>query len=402
MENTMSIEKELTETTRLKIGYIGIGNAGSQTGIKMVNNMPTFIVNTSFKDLRNEIIPANVQSYLIEDPEGKGRGAGGSRDIAKSLFSESGILTETTFREYVESKEVIIVGASSAGGTGSGILPTMIYSLKEMYPNKTIIGLVIIPRESESTNCQYNTAECTDELRNLEVPYIMYDLNKGSKSNDEVFEEIGKQIADDISLYTGSMASITEHGMIDERDLLTTISYPGLTVISKKNNIDLDKLKEGGIQRLIIDNIKSSYMVPPQKDKISQYFALYIEVPEELEDDIKKSDFTLLEETFGKPWRIFLNYSVVEKSTAAFGFIASGLSFPIDRLNECMSIVKDFSAKRKSREYSQSDDIDEMAHLAAASMDNYDKLVGNANAAPAKPVSEVKKVPDFLKSRTKR
>lgn len=395
-------ETELNETTRLKIGYIGIGNAGSQIGIKMVNYMPSFIVNTSFKDLRNEIIPANIQSYLIEDPEGKGRGAGGSRDIAKVLMSDSGILTETTFRDYVEEKEVLIVGASTAGGTGSGIAPTMIYSLKEMYPNKTIVGLLIIPRESESTNCQYNTAECTDEIRNLDVPYIMYDLNKSKKSNDEVFEEIGKQIADDISLYVGSMAAITEHGMIDERDLLTAISYPGLTVISKKSNIDLDKLKEGGIQQLIINNIKSSYMVQPQKDKISQYFALYIEVPEELEDSIKKSDFTLLEETFGKPWRIFLNYSVVEKSTAAFGFIASGLSFPIDRLNTCMEIVKDFNSKRKSRDYSQSEEIDEMAHLATASMNNFDKLVGNAQSAPAKSVSEVKKVPDFLKSRTKR
>ena len=52
---------ESTTVTKLNIGYIGIGNAGSQIGIEVhKNGIPVRLINTSTKDLDQSIIPADV------------------------------------------------------------------------------------------------------------------------------------------------------------------------------------------------------------------------------------------------------------------------------------------------------------------------------------------------------
>lgn len=396
----MTRGENITETTRLRVGYIGIGNAGCQIGIKIVSRVPVYLVNTSFKDLNDGIVPPGIPSYLIEDPNGKSRGAGRNRDIAKALFDRSAIMKEQTFTEFVQDKDILIIGASTAGGTGSGITPTMIFQLSQRYPSKNISAVFVIPRENESVNCQYNTAEAMTEISQVGVPYQCYDLNKGNNSLDEIYKQIAAQIADNVGLIAGEMSTLTEHGMIDERDLLTILTEPGLTTIVRKSGIDLNKLPEGGLQQVIVDTIKKTYVADPQKDKIVKYYGLFLEVPEEAVDDIKQSNYQILKDFLGTPWDIFINFTVVDKSTASFGFIASGMSYPMDRLSYCTKIAEEYSSTRKSRIYNQSEEVDKLSHLAENA--NVDKLLHSSNSTPVKTTEEVKKsMPDFLKPRNK-
>lgn len=391
--NTLTRGEKITEATKLKIGYIGVGNAGCQVGIKVsIKGINTFLVNTSFKDLRDEVIPRGIPSYLIEDKYGKSRGAGRSRDFAKNLFGDSSILDDETFDAFLKEKDIIIVGASTAGGTGSGISPSLCYAIAEKYPNKDVTMLAILPRKNESTNCQFNAADCMEEVRQLEIPYLVYDLDKSSANAEETYTDIANLIADHIGILGGDMAAMSEYGMIDERDLLTVAVEPGLMLIGKKTEV-----KPEGLQKEILNTIKTSMSVDPQKDKFVKYFALFLEVPEEVADDLKTNNFDEIKAAYGEPWDIFVNYKVVDKSTASFGFVASGMSYPNDRLAYCTDAVKAYDAKRKSREYDRSDEIDAVAHLSINT--NINKLAGSSDASA---VSETpKEKPAFLKARNK-
>ena len=351
MENnngTLTRGEQIVEQTKLKIGYVGVGNAGCQVGIKVFSKgIEVFLTNTSFKDLRNEVIPHGIPSYLIEDKFGKSRGAGRSRDFAKNLFADSAIMDDDTFDAFIADKDIIIVGASTAGGTGSGIAPSLCYMISEKYPNKDVTMLAILPRKNESLNCQFNTIDCMEECRQLEVPYLVYDLDKSNDTAEETYTKIGNLIAEHIGILSGDMAAMSEYGMIDERDLLTVAVEPGLMIIGKKTDI-----KPEGLQKEILNTIKSSMTVDPQKDKFVKYFALFLDVPEEVADDLKTNCFDEIKAAYGDPWDIFVNYKVVDKSTASFGFIASGMSYPNDRLAYCADVVKEYASKRKSREYS--------------------------------------------------
>lgn len=384
--------EKITEVTKLKIGYVGVGNAGCQVGIKVsVKGIDTFLVNTSFKDLRDEVIPHGIPSYLIEDKYGKSRGAGRSRDFAKNLFADSSILDDDTFNNFLKDKDIIIVGAACSGGTGSGIAPSLCYAISERYPNKDVTMLGIIPRKNESMNCQFNTADCMEECRQLEIPYLVYDLDKSNDTAETTYVNVANLIAEHIGILSGEMAAMSEYGMIDERDLLTVAVEPGLMIIGKKTDV-----KPEGLQKEILNTIKSSMTVDPQKDKFVKYFALFLEVPEEVADDLKTNCFDELKEVYGEPWDIFVNYKVVDKSTASFGFIASGMSYPNDRLAYCTDVVKAYDSKRKSREYNRSDEVEEVAHLSINQ--NVSKLAGSSDNRVSE--GEAKEKPSFLKARS--
>lgn len=384
--------ERITEITKLKIGYVGVGNAGCQVGIKVsLKGIDTFLVNTSFKDLRNEVIPSSIPSYLIEDQYGKSRGAGRSRDFAKQLFESSSIIDDKTFDAFIKDKDIIIVGAAASGGTGSGISPTLCYMITEKYPNKDVMMMEIIPRKNESINSQFNTADCMEECRQLGVPYLVYDLDKSEDNAEETYLKVANLIADHIGILAGDMAAMSEYGMIDERDLLTVAVEPGLMIIGKKTDV-----KPEGLQKEILNTIRSSMVVDPQKDKFVKYFALFLEVPEEVADDLKTNNFDELKEAYGEPWDIFVNYKIVDKSTASFGFIASGMSYPNDRLAYCTDVVKAYDAKRKSREYDRSDEVNSVSHLSINK--NINKLAGSSDANVAE--GTVKEKPSFLKARS--
>ena len=390
--STLTRGEKITELTKLKLGYVGVGNAGCQVGIKIATKgIETFLVNTSFKDLRNEVIPNGMPSYLIEDVYGKSRGAGRSRDFAKNLFEKSAIMDEPTFDNFLKDKDIIIVGAAASGGTGSGISPSLCYMISEKYPNKDVMMLELLPRKNESINSQFNTADCMEECRQLNVPYLVYDLDKSEDTAEATYINVANLIADHIGILAGDMASMSEYGMIDERDLLTVAVEPGLMLVGKKTDI-----KPEGLQKEIINTIKSSMTVDPQKDKFVKYFALFLEVPEEVADSLKTNNFDELKEEYGEPWDIFVNYTIVDKSTASFGFIASGMSYPNDRLAYCTEAVKAYNAKRKSREYDRSQEVESVSHLSLNS--NINKLAGSSDTKVAEGVPKEK--PSFLKARS--
>ena len=393
----------MLKETKLNIGYIGIGNAGSQIGIEAFKaGIPIRLINTSSKDLDDSIIPEGVAGYLISDINAAARGAGHSRDNAKKLYKsmENEVLKNSTFISFVNENDVIVIGASTAGGTGSGIAPTLVYQLKTIYPQKVFILLAVLPRKTESPNAHYNTATFCDEInmlnqQNVTFPYMMYDLGRyESVSSDEAYKLLSEDIVESLRVLGGSMSHMTTHGMIDERDMLTIVSEPGLMNIYHKSGIDLSKIPEGGFQEIMKDTIVKSPAVQVQKDKLIRWLGIFMNIPEDLDDPVRRSDFSELESVIGRPWDTFVNNAVTDNPKGEFGIIASGMSYPYDRISASIDIVKEYTEAAKTKSFSIHEEIS--GAKAFAKNDNIDKILGSKNTTIVEDIPQEISMPSFL------
>lgn len=400
--------EESKEKTQNKFGYIGVGNAGSQIGIAVHDaGVKCVFINTSTKDLDQSIIPADIEQYLVADKAsgGTGRGAGHNRDTAKKLWRSTGtdneVINSSSFSSFMNENDVIIVGASTGGGTGSGITPTLVYQLKDKWPSKVIILLGILPRVSNAAAPQYNTASFCNEVNELNkngagIPYMLYDLEKyKGVSDDEAYKKLAITVRKSIEVLAGSRSRISTHGMIDERDLLTIIAEPGLMNIYYMDDIDLSKIPEGtGIQDIMEKTIKSFPTIAMQKDHVVKYFGLYMHLPEDIEDPVRESDFSKLNSILGNPWDTYINLSITEKPKGDFALIASGLSYPFDRISIAMDAVKQYADNKREKEFDLTEDL--AAFKVLSKNENIDKILKSAQSTTAEDRDHKTAIPSIL------
>jgi hypothetical protein len=397
----MELQKTLTNTT-LKIGYVGIGNAGSQVGVELSRNgFETILVNTSTKDLDSSIISSDIKCYLIGDSNETARGAGHSRDNAKKIYNNSTdkVIKDGQFIDFINENDITVIGCSTAGGTGSGITPTLTYQLKNIFPNKVFIILGILPRLTESPNAHFNTSTFVDEVNNLskngcELTYMMYDLEKYKDyASDDAYKKLAKEISKAFGIMRGDMSYISNHGMVDERDMLTILSTPGLINIYFKTDIDLNKVPDGGVQKILTDQIKTSPCVTQQKDKLVKWFGIFLLLPEDIDDDVRRNDFRQLETAIGNPGDTFVNHAVTDKPKGEIAVIASGLTFPFDRIDTSLDIVKTYTDGIKTKTFDIHGELDG-AKLFAKN-DSVNMIMSSKNKVSAEDIKDVT-IPSFL------
>ena len=349
---------DITTDTKLKVGAIAIGNGGGSVGTALYREgFDVIFINTSIKDLDSVVIPSTCKAFLIDDKSGLARGAGRNRGTMLDLYQEwdkDTLFKNEEFEDFVEGKDVIFLIATTAGGTGSGLTPTLVDNLLTVYPGKVFIPVGILPKLSESVKCQLNTEQFISEIDQLvtenSISYMIFDLDRYKDLTlDDCYKKTANDIVDAVSVIAGSLARITKHGMIDERDLLTIITAPGLLNVYSCKDVELSEIDNDGIQSIIIKNIKNTSAVQPQRDKIVEYYGVYLDIQEESNDPIVKGEYSQLEETFGKPLDVFVNYATNDSSISQFALIVSGLSTPMDRLNLSIREAEKYQ-RRKTKE----------------------------------------------------
>ena len=387
----------------LKVGAICIGNGGGQAGVELhKNGVETILINSSARDLDNTVVPQGVRSYIIEDSASLGRGAGRNREIAKKLYSEwdqsQKLMSGPEFVDFVSDKDVIFVIASTAGGTGSGIAPTIAFQLSSKYPSKNIILIGILPRLSESINSQQNAIQFFSEVelinKSKNIPYMVFDLEKYTEYNiEESYTMVAADIVGAVKTVRGDYAIMTKYGMIDERNMLTIISCKGMITAFSAEGIKMSEVSDNGIQKIITTRLAKSSVVNPQRDRLSKYFGICLEVDDNIDDPVKKADYSELFNALGEPFEIFVNYGITDQPTAKFGMLVSGQSMPYDRLNRCIERVNAYEDSIKERSYSIADNA--KAFASYAKNPQVDKILGSANNVGNE---EVEELPDFLTS----
>jgi hypothetical protein len=225
---------------------------------------------------------------------------------------------------------------------------------------------------------------------------MLYDLEKYREySSDEAYKKLADYISKTFGVMRGDLSYISTHGMVDERDMLTILSTPGLINIYYKFDIDLNKVPEGGVQKIPIDQINVSPCVTQQKDHLVKWFGVFLLLPEDIDDDVRRNDFRQLETAIGKPWDTFVNHAVTDKPKGEIAVIASGLSFPYDRIDTSLDIVKTYTDGVKTKSFDIHGELDG-AKLFAKN-DSVNMIMSSKSKISAEDIKDVQ-IPSFLES----
>ena len=351
-----NIVDALKEKVKLKVFCCGTGNAGSQfvdaafkAGFK-----DAFCINSSSRDMDNDVLNANIPCFLVGSD---GRGAGMNRNAAKELFKMNyrHLFENQKFVQYCEESDVIVVGTSCSGGTGSGVSPIVVKAIKQMYPNKIVMFYGILPRLTGSDVELSNAMACVAEIEELNkgglgIPYMLADLNYYEGiSNEVAFVKVVEKMVTDIKVIAGDYLNYSKYRMIDENDMKVIISPAGYMSIYKIDNITQQMVDKESIQSMLIKQIKHSPAVEIARDGLVDQMAFIYSVPEDMGDSAKSGDYVEINNYVGRPLGIFENYAIVRGGTAQVILIVSGQSYPVGKMTTINEIIRSGAEARRQK-----------------------------------------------------
>lgn len=376
------LKTKLEKDVRLNVFVIGVGNAGNQTivfGAK--EGMNVFAVNSSIKDLSDQIVDSNIPSFIVGN---EARGSGKNVQKGVALFKENGrdLFKIDTFMNSCQKADVIVVVSATGGGTGPSVSPEICRILNKMFPAKIIMYHGITPKNTDSNIAFSNTAYCLNEIKKLDIPYMLTDLNfYVDDANDDAFIKADKHVIECIKAVSGRFLSMSSSQMIDENDLKSIISEPGYLAVYAVDGITSNALEKKSMQQMIIDKIRKGPATMIQKDGISMQMGAIINCPDDMTEVTRSGNYQEIFDFIGhKPKNgIYENYGVTEGTDAQIVVILSGMTYPINRINYYIEEVKkqeEFLRKRK--EIDMSEDTQLVQSLVTNSQD---KLSSNTEVS---------------------
>lgn len=382
MEATTPIMKDkLEKDVRLNVFVIGVGNAGNQTivyGHK--EGMNVFAVNSSIKDLSDEIVDQTIPSFIVGS---EARGSGKNVKKGVQLFKENGreLFSIPSFMDSCQAADVIVVVSATGGGTGPSVSPEICRVLKRIFQKKIIIYHGITPKNTDSNIAFSNTTYCLNEIKQLDIPYMLTDLNYFcDDANDEAFIKADKHVIECIKAISGMYLTMSSSQMIDENDLKSVISEPGYMTVYPVNSITSNRLEKESMQSMVIDKIRKGPSVMIQKDGISMQMAVMINCPDDMKEITRSGNYQEIFDFIGhKPKNgIYENYGVTNGTDGQIVVILSGLTYPINRVQYYVDIVKEqneFLSKQKDI------DTSEDAALVQSLVNNSDSFLSSDTSA---------------------
>ena len=253
-----SIKEKIEKDVRLKVFVIGVGNAGNQTvSYGHREGLNVFAVNSSAKDLSDQIMDGTIPCFVVGK---EARGSGKNIEKGISLWKENGrdLFTKNeAFMTACQAADVIVVTSATGGGTGPAVSPEICRVLTRMFEKKIIHYHGIVPKNVDSNIAFSNTVYCLDEIRKLNIPYSLTDLNQfANEPNDKAFVMADKHAVNTIKAISGHYLRISSSQMIDENDLKSVIGEPGYLAAYEVNNITSTKLEKKTMQSMITDEIR--------------------------------------------------------------------------------------------------------------------------------------------------
>jgi cell division GTPase FtsZ len=374
------LKTDLERDVRLKVFVIGVGNAGNQTiayGHK--EGMNVYAINSSMRDLSDVIMDETIPSFIVGT---EARGSGKNIDKGIKLFKENGreLFKEKTFMDSCQDADVIVVVSATGGGTGPSVSPEICRILK-----KIIIYHGITPKNSDSNIAFSNSTYCLNEIKKLEIPYMLTDLERFKDDpNDVAFIKADKHAIECIKAISGLFLTMSSSQMIDENDLKSIISEPGYMGVYSVNGITSAGLEKKTMQAMLIDEIKRGPAVMIQKDGISMQMGSIVNCPDDMTDVTRTGNYQELCDFIGhRPKNgIYENYGITNGTTGQFVVIISGMTYPINRLQEYTNAIKEQNEfLKKQKEIDTSEDADLVRSLVS---NNDDKLSSESKADESK------------------
>lgn len=346
METELNMNDIIEQRVALHCSLIGVGNAGNQLlNVAFANGIDVFAINTSAQDMHSALISEQIKSFIIGN---EGRGAGKNRKTALEFFKYNGkeLLTQVpSFTSMIDHSDVIFVAGSTGGGTGSAICPVLIRYLKQFYPNKIVIYIGILPKKTSAYKEQLNSMNCLAEIidSDIKIPYILADLDYYSDlPNDVAYTEVQKYLIDCIDVIRGKYINKSPYGMMDENDMRTVISEPGYLSIYNLSNVSQNQLDQKSMQSMMIDLIKNSPAAEITRNGLVKQMGAIINVPDDMKDASRTSNYDELQSYIGKPFALFENYAILPMATTGqMIIILAGQTMPMNRIGDISTAVND-------------------------------------------------------------
>ena len=327
----------------LKIGVIGIGNAGNQVAALALEKkqIPALAINASEKDL--DTLSVKMNQIVFGDSAGSGK----DRSIAKGFVKNNikDLFREADFKSFMEEVDIVFVVNSTGGGTGSGMGPILTDILRGYYAkdeNKVFINIGILPTLGESVGAQRNTIEYLKEMSELGGSFMLFDNETRSNlATNKQMDIINMEIVNMISIIRGDMSHSSPYGMIDDKDMRKIVSMPGMIFMDVLTSIFEDTVTED-IDQLMLKHIaQESCMTKVDNYKIVKRLGFIAYLTSELHERFNEN-LPAIREQFGEPIEDFKHFAENTESDKlnSVALIMSGLSIPDNRIRSMINRIE--------------------------------------------------------------
>lgn len=340
----------------LKVGIIGLGNAGNQVAVlaKEKLNVPAIAINSSEKDL--ETVPDSIPKKKITDRDGISHGAGKDRSLAKKFLKDSvmGLLKDEDVTTMVANLDVVFIVSSTGGGTGSGTAPLVANIIGATFKDVKVIMVGVLPVNSEALSAHVNTLEYLNELyKVLEgQTYMLYDNDKlANLPSYKIMETVNNEIVSDIDVIRCTYNYTTKFDSIDDRDMMRLISFPGRIVVSRLEAFNEKTCDNQTIEDMLIDNIKRNAHVEAQRDKKIMSSGIITNLSQTL-TEVFDNNLPKVRDFMGDPLHAFNHIYVNDdrKQPNNVFYIMSGLTPVNDKINIITDRIEEIEERQKIME----------------------------------------------------
>lgn len=325
---------------------IGSGAAGNKAAITAVENsiIPidhTMLVNSTLKDIPAEYQNkdgANVKQFI-----GAYGGCGKERNISYDLCKDTLMKDTLQLKDFLrvgedDETELVIIVASTEGGTGSGSVPLIADYIRH------VLGIAVhvfaITGFEDDVRGMRNTV---DFFKEMNADYTVECIKNAKFLSDchgnkiKAEKEANKEFCKKISVLMGLQIRDSEHN-IDPTDLLKLSTEEGYMII--ESCIFTEKIKNAEqFEQSLVDTLDRSKALDIDDPAMTK-LGIIINIKEENTDYINYEE--VLTERFGTPYEKYVHIQHESATMPEFiAFIAAGMKMPTE---EVESIYRNYEA----------------------------------------------------------
>lgn len=237
-------------------GFLGIGQFGGNITKKFEEaGYPCVVANSSVEDLSTR----NAKNKLHFR---NGQGCHKDRGKSKALLKENLEILIDEVRAKMPATTTIFICASSAGGTGSGMLAAVAKILANQLGINICI-VTVLPDRTENFQSYANTIELFQEIEKLEDCIGATFILDNSKHDDKL--KINEIFFTHLNSFLANENG-GDYGCLDRSEIDKLLSIPGMSIISKLGKENGDKL----LSSITANNIYA----PMESNKVVKYVGI--------------------------------------------------------------------------------------------------------------------------------
>ncbi|HCL4447293.1 TPA: hypothetical protein N2D16_002898 [Clostridium botulinum] len=214
---------------------VGVGQCGSNMVQELESlDFQAFYVNTSLEDL--DTINTDIKNkYHIKNTKGMAK----NQQMAKDIVLENNNADNISYaiHDQYAMAQIITFFYSLAGGTGGGMGTIIADNMGELFPDKTINVVAVLPKSTEDIGLQANAIESLQRLQEaLENGFINQVHLLSNDSREDVFS-INKDFAVCFDSFV-NFNVINKEGNLDEEEKEKMFLEPGIGIILEFSDED--------------------------------------------------------------------------------------------------------------------------------------------------------------------